>query len=213
MSRADAPCRVSSSSRLAKAVLSGSAIYGTRLLMTKDEIVHEIGEMLIQDCKICSRRWQHLVIVAQLTELSTKVNGFAYEATTGDAVPSSPSNAKIPAKFKELRDAMRDPGKERWRACLLRIDSSSGGMSIDFEYDHPEKWLINPATARKMAQSLRPAAELPPCCLVKRRVLVELLVVDYNRTCSASSGIPNFPSAAAVMLQCVPVAGISAADN
>jgi hypothetical protein len=124
--------------------------------MTKDELVQEIGTMLIQDSNISSWRWQHLVIVAQLMELSTKVNGFAYETTTGDAVPTSPSNPKIPAKFKELRDAMRDPGKEPWRACLVRIDNSSGNMSIDFEYDRPEKWLINPATLREMAESLRP---------------------------------------------------------
>jgi hypothetical protein len=36
---------------------------------------------------------------------STKVNGFAYETMTGDAVPTSPSNPKIPAKL----------------ACLSRI--------------------------------------------------------------------------------------------
>jgi hypothetical protein len=70
---------------------------------------------------------------------------------------ASPSNPTIPAKFEELGDAMRDPGKEPWRACLLRIDSPSGHLSIDFEYDHPEKSLINPATARKMPESLRPA--------------------------------------------------------
>jgi len=81
--------------------------------MTKDELVHEIGAMLIQDSKISSRRWHHLVIVAQLIELSTKVNGFAYETTSGDAVPTSPSNPKIPAKFEELCDAMRDPRKDR----------------------------------------------------------------------------------------------------
>jgi hypothetical protein len=34
--------------------------------MTKDELVQEIGAMLIQDRKISSRRRQHLLIVAQL---------------------------------------------------------------------------------------------------------------------------------------------------
>jgi hypothetical protein len=90
--------------------------------MTKDELVQEIGVMLIQDRKISSRRWQHLLIVTQFMELSTKVNGFTYETASGGAVPTSPSNPTIPAKFKELRDAMRDPGKEPWRACLLRIE-------------------------------------------------------------------------------------------
>jgi len=123
--------------------------------MNKDDLVQEIGTMLVQDSKISSREWQHLVMVAQLMELSAKVNGFAYQGS-GDAVPTSPGNPKIPMKFKELRDAMRDPGKEPWKACLVRIDSSPGEISIDFEYDHPEKWLINPATVKKMAETLRP---------------------------------------------------------
>jgi hypothetical protein len=51
---------------------------------------------------------------------------------------------KVPDKFRELSEAMREAGKDSWKACLVRIDRSSKDVSIDFEYDHPEKWLIVP---------------------------------------------------------------------
>jgi len=64
--------------------------------MTNDELAQEIGVRLIKDPKICSWRWQQLVSVAQLMKLCAKVNGFACETMTADAVPTSPSNPEIP---------------------------------------------------------------------------------------------------------------------
>jgi hypothetical protein len=125
--------------------------------MDKDELVHEIGKMLLEDEKIRSRRpWQSLAMVAQITPGSTKVNGFVYRGG-GAAVPTSPGNFDVMDKFEELREAMREPGKEPWKAALVRIDDASRRISIDFEYDHPEKWLIVPSTVKQMAEALRPA--------------------------------------------------------
>jgi hypothetical protein len=124
----------------------------------KDELVQEIGVLLLNDSKISRWDWSHLVIVAQLREFSAKVNGFAYRED-GEAIPTSPSNSKVLDKFSELSEAMREAGKNSWKACLVRIDRSSGGISIDFEYDHPEKWLIVPSTVKQMAETLRPAPQ------------------------------------------------------
>jgi hypothetical protein len=66
------------------------------------------------------------------------------------------SRFKVPDKFGELSEAVREAGKDSWKACLVRIDRSSGDISIDFEYDYPEKWLIVPSTVKQMAESLRP---------------------------------------------------------
>jgi hypothetical protein len=121
----------------------------------KDELVQEIGSLLLNDPEISSREWSHLVIVAQLRDLSTKVNGFAYHED-GEAVPTGPRNSKVLDKFEELSEAMREAGKDSWKACLVRIDRSSKDVSIDFEYDHPGKWLIVPSTVRQMAETLRP---------------------------------------------------------
>jgi hypothetical protein len=123
--------------------------------MNKDELVQEIGAMLLNDEDIRSRKpWQHLVLVAQIMPGTTKVNGFVYR-NNGAAVPTSPGNFDVLKKIRELRDAMLEPGKESWKAALLRIDENSH-LSIDFEYDHPEKWSISPSTVKQMAEKLRP---------------------------------------------------------
>jgi hypothetical protein len=121
----------------------------------KDDLVQEIGTLLLNDPEISSGQWSHLVIVAQVQDLSTKVNGFAYRED-GKAVPTAPRNSIVPKKFRELSEAMREAGKDPWKACLVRIDRSSENISIDFEYDHPEKWLIVPSTVKQMAEALRP---------------------------------------------------------
>jgi len=124
--------------------------------MNKDELVHEIGAMLLDDRKIQSRRpWEHLAMVVQFMTGSTKVNGFVYRGG-GAAVPTSPGNFEVMKKFRELREAMQEPGKEPWKAALVRIDDASKRISIDFEYDHPEKWMIDPGTVQQMAETLRP---------------------------------------------------------
>jgi hypothetical protein len=126
--------------------------------MNKDNLVHEIGMMLMSDPDISSSVWRHLVMVAQVMQTSTKVNGFTYDET-GEATPASPDNFAVFDKFKDLREAMREPGRDPWKAALVRIDRASLKISIDFEYDRPEKWLISPATVKKMAEVLRPAEE------------------------------------------------------
>jgi hypothetical protein len=124
--------------------------------MDNDDLVQEIGSLLIRDPKISSRPWKDLAMVAQIMPGTTKVNGFAYQEG-GKAVPASPGDFDVLDRFEQLREAMREPNKEPWKACLVRISSTSGDISIDFEYDHPEKWLITPATVRAMAETLRPS--------------------------------------------------------
>jgi hypothetical protein len=123
--------------------------------MNKDDLVQEVGTLLITDPKISSDPWVHLVIVAQVMPTSLQVNGFAY-SETGKASPTGPRNLDVLDRFEDLRASMSEPGKESWKACLVRIDRPSGDISIDFEYDHPESWLITPANGKRMAEKLRP---------------------------------------------------------
>ena len=125
--------------------------------MDKDELVHEIGTMLLEDEDIqSSGAWKHLAMVVQFMTGTTKVNGFVY-LSNGESVPAAPDNFDVIKKFRELREAMKEPGKEQWKAALVRIDDASKRISIDFEYDHPERWLIVPSTVKQMAETLRPA--------------------------------------------------------
>ena len=123
--------------------------------MNKDELVQEIGRMLIQDPRISSQPWQHLAIVAQIADNSAQVNGFLFDSA-GKATPTAPKNTRVIDRFEELRNVMAEQDGEFWKACLVRIDPLTGNISIDFEFDHPEKWLISPSTITEMAEKLRP---------------------------------------------------------
>jgi hypothetical protein len=83
------------------------------------------------------------------------VNGFAY-SEVGKARPTSSSGIEVTKTFPARREAMNEPGKAPWKACLVRIAQPSGDVSIDFEYEGPEKWLIGPSTVRQMAEALGP---------------------------------------------------------
>jgi hypothetical protein len=54
---------------------------------------------------------------------------------------------------------MKEPARDVWQAAIVKIEKSSGSLSIDFEYDNPDKWLISPATVKRMAEALRPTAK------------------------------------------------------
>ena len=60
--------------------------------MTKDELINEIGTMLLEDEDVVSSQpWQHLVIVVQIVPGSMQINGFVYRGN-GASVPTSPAN-------------------------------------------------------------------------------------------------------------------------
>jgi hypothetical protein len=122
----------------------------------KDELVQEIGRMLVQDPRISALPWRQVAIVAQITDDSTQVNGFVYDET-GKETPTAPKNTRVIDRFEELRSVMGEHEESFWSACLVRLDRVSGKISIDFEYDHPEKWLITPSTVKEMSEKLRPA--------------------------------------------------------
>ena len=125
--------------------------------MNKDELVQQIGQLLIEDPMISRQPWDHLVIVAHVKDRSVQVKGFAYSGNS-DVTPTGPRNFAIIDKFEALNKAMLEPGKESWKACLVRI-SAEGHISIDFEYDKPEKWLVTPSNIEEMGKTLRTASE------------------------------------------------------
>jgi hypothetical protein len=123
-----------------------------------DDLVQELGAILMEDSDLSASQWEHLVIVAHFSPLTIDVGGFAYLAN-GKAIPTSPSGVAATKKFQELREAMKEPARDVWQAAIVKIEKSSGSLSIDFEYDNPDKWLISPATVKRMAEALRPTAK------------------------------------------------------
>ncbi len=122
--------------------------------MDKNDLIHALGAALASDPDIAGEAWEQLILVGQFKPGSISLNGFLYDAS-GRATPAAPSDFTAHDHLESLREVMAKGGEDRWRACLIRIDRSSGKISVDFEYDAPEKWEITPANVKDMAERLR----------------------------------------------------------
>ena len=94
-------------------------------------------------------------MVAHLDEMSASINGYLYDET-GKSTPAAPDDFAVLDRLGDLRDAMLEPGKGPWKACLVYVNRVSGRITLDFEYNTPGKWLITPANVKQMAEILRP---------------------------------------------------------
>jgi hypothetical protein len=125
--------------------------------MASDELVHEIGQMIVSDEEIAIEAWDKLAVVVHIGDSAREMNGFLY---SGDAAPrpSTPGTSGLLRSFRNLREAMFAEGrsKTKWQACVAKIDAESGEITMDFEYENPEKWLVTPSTMKAVAELVRP---------------------------------------------------------
>jgi hypothetical protein len=114
------------------------------------------------------------------------MSGYAYDAS-GKPMAENPGDRRLFGRFKELRDAMREPGGRAWKTALVQIERSTKGVSFDFKrLPHGSgaavgwrlKHVASPAKARSgtpLATSPAPLSLLLVFCHpgVRRTALVE----------------------------------------
>jgi hypothetical protein len=120
-----------------------------------NQLIHEIGALIVQSPRIAALDWKHLAFVANVEPGHKTISGFAYDQS-GKSRPTSPGSMEALNKLAQLREAMQADGKAPWTACLIRIQRDTGKIAMDFDYDTPPRWAITPATVREMAEKLRP---------------------------------------------------------
>jgi hypothetical protein len=118
--------------------------------MDKDALIHELGAALVGDPKVAGQPWKRYALVARLDAQQSKLNGFAYDAL-GSYQPATPKGFEVHNKLAALREAMRNDGKAPWGACMVRIDRDTQKITVEFEYDHPERWDVTPKTVAEIA--------------------------------------------------------------
>lgn len=124
--------------------------------MERDALIVEIGRLIAGDRKLSALPWDRYALVAYYDGDVSKLNGFRYQ---GDAAgePATPESTDIDDRLDDLREATRVEGREPWQACVFRIERESAKATVDFEYEHPEKWRVTPATVAEVAARARPA--------------------------------------------------------
>ncbi len=123
--------------------------------MTKDELIVEIGRLIVADGKATAQPWDRYALIAYYDGSVSRLNGFGY---SGDARgrPATPETFDLEDRLDELRVATQTEGKAPWRVCVFRLNRDTGKATVDFEYDDPERWRVTPATASEIAERARP---------------------------------------------------------
>ena len=121
---------------------------------SRDALVHEIGALLVNDDKVAAQPWDAYALVARFGDGRLQISGFAYEGAQWRL--ATPGDANLPRKLMALREATREPDKAPWDACVVRIVRETQKIRIEFEYEHPERWDVAPATLDEVAERARP---------------------------------------------------------
>jgi hypothetical protein len=124
--------------------------------MNRDELIFNLARIVAGDAALMLHDWKHLVLISQIADGTPDMTGFCY---TGDgrAVPVAPSDFAIFDVIEDLRDAMAQADEKRpWLAALFRIARDTGKLHADFEYHHPERWLVTPSNVEERAREFAP---------------------------------------------------------
>jgi len=118
--------------------------------MDRDTLIHELGAAIVSNPKVAGLPWKRYALVARIDEQQSKLNGFAYDAL-GGYQPATPKGLEVHDKLAVLREAMRVDGKPPWGACVVHIDRNTQKITVEFEYDHPERWDVTPQNVAEIA--------------------------------------------------------------
>lgn len=119
----------------------------------QDALVHEVGMLIVRDARVSAQPWDGYALVARFDDASLVLNGFAYQGETFRS--ATPKGTEIHHRLQALREAMREPGRPPWGACVVRIDRETKKIRIEFEYDHPERWDVTPLNVAEVAERAR----------------------------------------------------------
>lgn len=123
----------------------------------RNELIARIGRLLVADPAVSDGRWHGYALVVRYGDgpIARRLAGFRYDAA-GAFQAATPDADLLGPAFDDLREATRVPGKEPWRACILRLWRDTGRLAVEFDYDTPERWDITPATLADVAALARP---------------------------------------------------------
>ncbi|CAM3504813.1 hypothetical protein [Parendozoicomonas haliclonae] len=123
-----------------------------------DKIVLEIGAMILQCEDVMESKWDFVSFVFDISDNHIANSGFLY---IDDEI--SPASAEIeddPLRLDDkiitLREKVRQQYGESFKQLLIQMESKQNRIKINFEFDNPERWSINPKNIIDMREHLRP---------------------------------------------------------
>lgn len=123
----------------------------------RGHLLRTLVATLLADDALTWAGWEQLVLVSVHEAGTCDMTGFRYSGD-GRATPVSPSDFGVFDVLDELRAAMAaEDGGAPWLAALFRLERATARVTAEFEYEHPERWQVTPATVGDRAREFAPS--------------------------------------------------------
>ena len=126
-------------------------------MSTKDDLIHEIGGMIVADPKIAGKAWDGLALVAHVSADSRGMHGFRFWDDDFEATNPREASA-ITRRLADLRGEMARETGDEWHQVLIHVWRPGPEIRMQFEYDDPGRWKprITGLDMSEYAHSIRP---------------------------------------------------------
>lgn len=121
-----------------------------------DELILEIGSLIVNSPKYVGIQWQGIAVVGNFSNGRKNMTGYVY-FDDGDFKGKTPGFDTMD-KLLELREEMKKETNKEWHQCLIHVTKPDFKINIQFEYDDPKRWSLK-KVSRDMsdyAESLKP---------------------------------------------------------
>jgi hypothetical protein len=118
------------------------------------DLMQEIGGLVVGDERYAGEPWASIALVTMIDGPVQRFHGFWYDAA-GEATPGFPRNRDLLDKFRELQAVARN-GERTWKTALVQIRRDDMQITVDYEYEDPQRWKVTPLNLEAMREALRP---------------------------------------------------------
>jgi hypothetical protein len=95
--------------------------------------------------------WSYIALVATITRQRRSMFGYVFFADGHweTKLPRDPQRSVMKA-FRKLHERMATNDGVAWQQCLLEITRPDQTVSVEFEYDDPQRWSLTPANLEEL---------------------------------------------------------------
>lgn len=113
--------------------------------------VIELGTLISSHPSYDGTDWSYIALVASFSGGRRSMFGYVFFADGHweARVPRDPERTVMKA-FRRLHEQMEIEDGVVWLQCLLEITKAEHTITVDFEYNDPDRWSVTPANLQEV---------------------------------------------------------------
>ena len=124
----------------------------------QDEVL-ALGELVSSHAAYAGSDWAYIALVATITRQRRSISGYVFfsDGHWEAKLPRDPQRSVMKG-FRRLHDRMAALDGVAWQQCLLEITRQDQTVSVEFEYDDPDRWSLTPDNLEQILGEAAPEA-------------------------------------------------------